>query len=140
MTTSREISELQERLTDLALEAARDYDVVLDFGDASIDSVEEVLGELHRFYREEETEEGLHGLALGFAAYIVTTIERNHGAGEWRRDHPELGENTFPYHWRGSALFPYAWCLKRIVDGAEDDVRAKYRALVLEREGQDPAE
>ena len=48
------------------------------------------------------------------------------------RDHPELGSGTFPFELGDTTIFPFAWCQKRIVDGAGDNVSKKYQILVME--------
>ncbi len=73
----------------------------------------------------------MQGIALEFAAYIVKVIEKNYACGVWKRDHPAFGPDSFPYDWEGGEIFPYGWCLKRILDGPQDDVWAKFQAIVM---------
>ena len=128
------IADLQIRLTDLALQVAREgFGKRLDFSTDSIREVESILAAVHEEYVKTQNEEGLNGIALEFGAYIATTIQRNTGEGVLERDHPEFGEASFPFHFGGGTLFPYGWCVKRIFDGPADDIWSKYRALVLER-------
>lgn len=125
---------LQRKLTRLALSVARYYETELDFSDGSIKDVERVLGLIHKDYLKSKSEDGMNGLALEFGAYIVATIEKNHKEGKLETNHPEFGEMTFPYYWEGQTLFPYVWCLKRILDGITDDVWSKYQVLVLNKD------
>lgn len=37
-------------------------------------------------------------------------------------------------------LFPVGWCLKRIIDGPGDDVVSKWKALVVNRDGESTAD
>ena len=120
-------------LVRLAVDIGKGMRRSLDFTDSSIDAVESILSEIHDDYARTKDEEGLRGIALEFAAYVIEVIERNHGAGEWFRNHEEFGTETFPFNWKGVTIFPYAWCLKRIVDGKQEDVSAKYKALVLDK-------
>lgn len=115
-----------------AVRAAKvEENVELDYSDASIQKVEKMLADVHKHYQKTKNEEGLHGIALIFGAYIGEVIRRRGQGGSWARDHKEFGEDSFPFTWKGSDLFPYGWCLKRIFDGKADDVWFKYQALIL---------
>jgi hypothetical protein len=85
---------------------------------------------LHVDYQRTRREDGIRGISLEFAAYIVTVIERHFDAGDWQRD-GSLGKDSFPFHWRGSQIYPVSWCYKRLVDGPGDDVWVKFDTLVI---------
>jgi hypothetical protein len=123
---------MQEGVTQ-TLELAKENGVTLDFSDESIDEVEKLLAECHREYRKAKSEEGFHGLAVMFGAYIGEVIRRKGFGGTWSRNHPDMGDDSFPFHWRGGDLFLYGWCAKRIFDGDGDNVAFKYKALVLDK-------
>lgn len=123
--------EIKDQMTQNALQIAREFRIKLDFAHKSIKLIERVLGKIHKHYVTTNDDDGLSGIALAFAAYIVTVIERNSSPGVWKRDHPDFGQESFPFQWQGSTLFPYGWCMKRIVDGKQDDVWAKYKTIVL---------
>jgi len=124
---------LRVKLCSLAEQVAAAFDVELDYSERSIQDVDGILGQLHDEYRRTKSEEGLQGIALEFGAYLVSVLERHRGPVLWRRDHPDLGADTFPMEWRGATLFPVGWCLKRIIDGPGDDLVSKWQALVLSR-------
>jgi hypothetical protein len=125
---------LRRKLIELALQVGRDEGRVLDFSPESIHEVEAILASVHRYYRRTRKDDGLLGLALEFGAYIVETVDRNYPpTGRWRRNHPDLGPDTFPYDWRGTTLFPVAWCHKRLLDGPGDNVVTKFESLVINR-------
>lgn len=105
----------------------------LDYSVESVAVVEQMLGKLHEDYVNTCDDEGLNGLALMFAAYIIQVVEQNFSAGVWERDDKAFGKASFPYHWEGTTLFPFAWCGKRIFDGAEDNVQLKFKTLVVQR-------
>ena len=127
------IADLQMELTELALRVAKEsFKKKLDFSHDSIKEVESILAEFHREYEKTKSEDGLNGIALEFGAYIATTIQQNMHDGILERDHPEFGEAAFPFHYSGGTIFPYMWCVKRIFDGAGDNVWSKYKVLVLE--------
>ena len=136
MPTSRAMKRLQKELTDNALDIAKDAGVTLDFSHQSINHVERMLGECHREFKRTKDEEGLHGIALSFSAYIVTVIERHFEPGTWKKHDPDWGKHSFPYHWRDGTTFIYGWCLKRILDGPGDNVWSKYQAIVLSQQSR----
>ena len=125
-------SEIQPELCGLAERIASEhFRTQLDYSVDSIRNVERILAAFHKDYRKTRSEDGLNGVALEFAAYIVSVIQRHFGPAQWERDCPSFGEDTFPLHWRGSSIYPYAWCRKRVFDGPSDDVWFKFRAIVL---------
>lgn len=134
MAEVKDIKELQKKLTDLALELGRYYKIDLNFTDESVKKVEEILSKISEDYHKTKNEEGIDGMALELAAYIVTVIEKNITSGKWERDSKDFGKNTFPYDLGNeNIIFPYAWCLKRIHDGESENVWLKFNALVLKR-------
>jgi hypothetical protein len=129
----KDLAALKQQMTELAEQVAREnFGITLDYSVASIQQVESILGEIHDDFKRTGSEEGLRGIALEFAAYLISVIEHNFAQGTWRRDDPSMGAETFPYEWNGSVLFPYGWCLKRLLDGPQDDVWAKFQALVVQ--------
>ena len=106
----------------------------MDFSLDSINTVESVLAELHDFFVETGADDGYNGIALSLGASIITVIEKHFQHGTWRRDHEEIGEETFPYEWSGKTLFPYGWCLNRLYDGPADNVASKFTALVVDHQ------
>jgi hypothetical protein len=115
------------------LELAKENGVTLDFSDESIQELEKLLGECHKEYKKSKSEDGFYGLAMMFGAYIGEVIRRKGLGGTWARNHPDMGEDSFPFHWRGQDLFLHAWCAKRIFDGKGDNVWFKYQTLVLKK-------
>jgi len=114
-----------------AIKIAKSNEVDLDFSDESIKKVEKMLGELHREYKKTKDETGLYGIAVMFGSYIGEVIRKKGLGGTWKRDHPDVGEDSFPFDWNGTTIFPAGWCYKRMVDGKGDDVWFKYQALVM---------
>lgn len=132
--TSAELIKLQEELTGLALQIAKSQNITLDFSPDSVKDVEKVLSIIHDDYKKTKNEEGVRGIALEFAAYIISVIEKNLSVGYWERDSSDMGKDTFPYHLEDEKIiFPFSWCLKRIVDGSGDDVWAKFQTILLGR-------
>ena len=128
-----QVEALMQKMNASALEVAAAFGAILDYSDHSVSQVEEILGEMHDEFLKTRDEEGLRGIALFFAAYIGEVIRRKGLGGTWNRNHPDFGEDSFPFTWNGGVLFLNSWCLKRIFDGKEDDVWFKFQALVLEK-------
>jgi len=138
-----DMEDLKIRMDDLAHQVADAFGEALDHSVDSVQTVERILAEIHRNYKKTGNVDGLNGLALEFAAHIIKVIDANYGPGEWTRDHPKFGEGSLPYRWRGTDLFPYSWCQKRIFDGPADNVWSKFEAfqkLVVQTDerGDDP--
>ena len=135
MTKELEIHELKNKLSTLAERVANEaFGKQLDYSVESVKEVESILAVLHEEYKSTGSEDGLQGIAMEFGAYIVKVIEEHFGPAEWQRNDESFGDDTFPLQWRGSTLFPVGWCLKRLLDGAADDVWFKFEALVLNHE------
>jgi len=131
MSTSNELFTLQQELNKKAEEVGKLFGFTLDYSNSSIQDVEKILEKIHEEYIATKNFDGLRGVALEFASYIITTIEKNFTSGEWKRNGPEFGEETFPYYFNNQVIFPLNWCLKRISDGSSENVWDKYSALVL---------
>jgi hypothetical protein len=132
--TSKQLKKLQTNLTELALEVTANFGIKLDFSIESVKQVEDILSQIHHEFNESKNDEGMSGIALEFAAYIISVIERNIATGKWQRDSKEMGKDTFPYQITNDhIIFPYAWCLKRIIDGESENVWIKFNSLVLEK-------
>ena len=125
------MGEMAEEAVSLATDC---YQIKLDYSDDSIADIENILSQLHDEYTKTGNEEGLYGLAIMCGAYIGEVAQRNHQVGRWEKDHPTIGEMTFPFYLEDdSCIFPVGWCQKRILDGADDNVVPKYRICVIEQ-------
>ena len=135
--TIQELLDIKDQLITHAIEVGKEYDLNLDFSDASIKSVEFILSDLHKEFIKTKSDYGLNGLAHIFGFYIIEVIEKNHGKGRIERNHPSFVEDVFPFYWNGATLFPVAWCQKRIFDGDADNVAFKYKMLILDKKGNE---
>ena len=130
----KKINEFKKDLIDLALKVGEYYKIKLDFSIDSVKRVEEILSYVNNDYKKNDKYEGINGLSLEFAAYIVEVIEKNIVVGEWKRDSREFGKETFPYDLgNGDIIFPYTWCLKRIYEGETEIIWFKFKSLVLDK-------
>lgn len=110
--------------------ALANFNTVLDFSDASIELVEEMLGVLHDTSRQDHpTDEQIWVFAKTFGSYIGETFRRNHG-GRWGM--VTLRGQEFPgmQAMRGTAFWPWGKAHNRIVNGPEDNVRDYYNSLL----------
>lgn len=100
MAQTDDLGALKEELAQLAERVAREaFGVELDYSVESVQRVEQLLGFLHTEYQRTKNDDGLNGLALEFAAYVIKVIERNFSPGTWARDHPDFGPDSFPIAW-----------------------------------------
>ena len=129
-----EMSKLAERI------AGEVYGIELDYSVESIKKVEKVLGDLHKQYKKTKADDGYYGIAIEFGAYIVRVVEKNDPTARWERNHPGMGEDSFPLFIGASAVFPVSWCYKRLLDGPGDDVWTKYQLFILKNEKPEPTE
>ncbi len=128
-----DVETLMQQMNQSAFKVASSYGVALDYSDESVQGVESILGDFHNEFKKTKDDSGLRGIALFFAAYLGEVIRRKGLGGSWSRNHPTIGEDSFPFAWNGGDLFLYGWCQKRIFDGKEDDVWIKYRVCVLDK-------
>ena len=118
----------------LANEAVKDAweqnHIKLDYTVESIKRVEQILGGLHAQYTKDPSTLSVKGLGAAYGAYIGEVIRRSEPGAHWQRD-DETGEKSYPIIWGPTAghSYPMAWCYHRILNGDEDNVWAKYRAI-----------
>lgn len=130
----KKINELKKELIDLSIKVGAHYGVKLDFSIDSVKQVEDILCHISDEYNKTKQTEGVDGLALELAAYIIAVIEKNIKVGIWQRDSIEFGKDIFPYDLGGgNIIYPYQWCKKRIYDGEAENVWTKFEALVLNK-------
>ncbi len=128
------LAELRDQLAIHALEIGAAFGSPLNYSIRSVKKVEKILGQLEHDYSRRDDKSGLTGNSLQFGAYLIKVIEANFDSGRWERNHPELGEDAFPYFWKDKIIFPCAWCEKRLIDGSGDNVWTKFRVLVLDED------
>lgn len=138
--SGRKFASTDEFVQWLANEAVKDAreqnHIKLDYSVESIKNVEQILGALHNQYTKDPSTISAKGLGSAYGAYIGEVIRRSEPGAHWQRD-DETGEKSYPIIW-GPTLghsYPMAWCYHRILNGDEDNVWVKYRAL---KEGLGP--
>ena len=144
-TPERKFANTDEFVQWLASEAVKDAwkenDAKLDYSVESIKTVEQILGRVHDQYVRDASSVSPKGLGSAYGAYIGEVIRRSEPGAHWERD-DELGEKTYPIIWGPGAghSYPMGWCIRRILNGPEDNVWNKYWALKsgLARPGASP--
>jgi hypothetical protein len=132
--SERKFANTDEFVQWLASEAVKDAweqnHVKLDYSVESIKYVERILGGLHSQYTKDPSTISVKGLGSAYGAYIGEVIRRSEPGAHWQRD-DEMGEKSYPIIWGPTAghSYPMAWCYHRILNGDEDNVWVKYRAI-----------
>ena len=129
---SGDIESLMHDMNENAFRIAETFEISLDYSDESVKNVESMLSRFHSEYERTKDDSGLRGIAIGFAAYLGEVIRRKNLGGTWSRNHSVMGDNSFPFNWKGADLFLYGWCMKRIFDGEADNIWTKYQCCVLD--------
>jgi hypothetical protein len=145
-TPERKFASTDEFVQWLAGEAVKDAweqnRTKLDYSVESIKTVEQILSGVHDQYAKDASSVSAKGLGSAYGAYIGEVIRRSEPGAHWDRD-DALGEKTYPIIWGPGAghSYPMAWCIRRILNGSEDNVWVKYRALKdgLARPGTSPS-
>src|SRR5262245_41270518 len=115
--------------------AARNFGVTLDWSEASVRQVEQMLGRLHdEMVSAQPPEDAVWTFAKAFGSYVGEVLRRHHG-GEWGM--VSMGGQSFPglQQVGGALCWPWGKAHKRLVNGPEDNVWHYYSVLV-----QRPAE
>jgi hypothetical protein len=112
--------------------AKKQFNITLDWSDASIANVEKILTMMHTSFittTPRPTEEQAMSFAKGFGSYIGEVYRRNHG-GEWGI--VSLNGQKFPGLQTKSSVnfWPWGRALNRIMQGPENNVADYYRALL----------
>ncbi len=132
--TDADVQRMNEAYALDAVDAARiNFGVELDWTDASIETVEQILGELHAQRASAPSDEVIWTFAKAFGSYMGEVYRRNHG-GTWGI--VTLNGDSFPgmQDARTCQLFwPWGKAHNRIVVGPEDNVLHYYQLLVSGR-------
>ena len=124
-----------ERLAEqAALDAWNRARVPVHIGIHSLPEYERYLGLISNspwFQAASEKDKHAEGLIGG--AFIGEAIRRTHG-GRWLERAPDLPDaGGYPLQVGTSTIWPVNWCLKRLVNGPEDNTYDKYVYLILKR-------
>jgi len=132
--TERQFASTDEFVQWLANEAVSDAlqqdHTKLDYSVESIKTVDQILGRLHDQYVKDPNSVSVKGLGSAYGAYIGEVIRRSEPGAHWEQD-DEVGKKSYPIVWGPAAghSYPMAWCYHRILNGDEDNLWFKYRAM-----------
>ena len=107
--------------------AAQRHGIRLDYGPESMEQVEEILAPLHETHKEGNLSRD------EIAGEVVKRLKE----GNWEKEDSPGGGGSLSVVWDGTAFFPCRWCGKRILDGPDDNIWAKFRFLILDEAGID---
>jgi hypothetical protein len=115
---------------------AGDFKIKLDYSDASIRDVEDILAELHRgLAAAKPSPEQIERHARIFGCYVGETFRRNHKA-TWGATQQGPGKMpSMRSDSSGTVFFPWMRAYKRITEGDEENVAAYYQYLLDELSG-----
>ena len=131
------IEEMKVRAASAIVDARAKYSIELDYSSDSIEDVERILDTIHRQHVQDPIDDAeLTRLKLKWGGYIGEVIKRLRKA-EWQLDSKIGGPGSLPVVYEKSGeSFPVMWCLKRIVNGSEDNVWDKFNLLVVNRDSE----
>lgn len=137
LSSAEVIEEMKARAASAVVDARDTYSIELDYSPNSIKEVERILDKIHRRHREEPIDNAeLNRLKLEWGGYVGEVIKRLRKA-EWQLDSKIAGPGSLPVVYENSGeSFPVMWCLKRIVNGPEDNVWDKFNLLVVNRDSE----
>jgi hypothetical protein len=131
----RTTDELVQWLANEAVQdAQRENHVDLDYTANSIKSVDKILGDLHQQYAKAPSSVNPIAMGSAYGAYVGEVIRKIKTDAKWQRDDPMIGEKSYPLDCAGRRAFPMGWCIKRIIDGPEDDISSKFDVFVYHYE------
>ena len=113
-----------------------DFSIKLDYSDASIRQVEEILAECHRgLVAANPSPEQIERYARIFGCYIGETFRRNHRA-TWGATPSDNGKMpSMRSDCSGTVFYPWMRAHKRITIGESENVMAYYQYLLDELKG-----
>jgi len=119
--------------------AERDHHVKLDYSEASIQQIDQILETFSKRHQANPIpEKELSQIVLTWGGYVGTALIKQIG-GSWQVNSSTAGANTYPIVYpkpsekssgknaSQAEAIPVIWCLKRIRHGAKESVAAKYR-------------
>jgi len=131
-------SKLEKFAEQAVMDGWQRHKIALDFSTNSVQSLERMLDVMNRSPQFQVfSDKDKHAEAMIAGAYLGEVIRRNHN-GRWGVHSEAAGEFSFPVHFDTRQAFPIMWCLKRLVNGREDNVWHKYLYFVTGRTNNIP--
>lgn len=135
MIASSQLLKAHQSMQKHAMELAEHNDKQLDY---SVDSLGAVDAILYKIYSNdvqghkvsEQLDYELYGIALSLGCYVVEVIERNFGAGTWRRAVDAEGREQLPYTYEGVEIMPIGWCVYALHHGSKKNIRSQFNTFL----------
>ena len=108
--------------------ALRNFAVRLDFSPGSVQTVEKILSQYHGNPKLPGT---ANDLALQLGAYVGEVIRREKGA-VWSVP-PGKDLMDIEVTWGGRSVRPMQWCVKRMMNGKDDNLWIKFQFMMEQR-------
>jgi uncharacterized protein (DUF2141 family) len=129
-TTTGETLKIQKEGAALAVACAKAYHIKLDYSDASLKKVDQLLVLFGKEYLATKNSSNFENFALTFGLYVIEVLERNHGKGYLDRKLLGLEADNFPFYWNGQLLFPCVWCFNRIFKKDSPTIWELYKQVI----------
>lgn len=136
MLASPELQRAQQAMLEYAEQLAKLHGVELDYGIASLANVDKILFDMFNSDVEGKRKisaalkNSLYGIALTLGCYIIEVIERNYGAGTWRKTIDAAGREQLPYTYEDTEIMPVGWCLYALYHGASDNIQLQFQQSI----------
>lgn len=141
MSQQYTVDDMMAAYAEDAVDFARDeHQVTLDYSEASVEKVEEILAKIHEKISKATRIRILRVLTAPppdyvdtvskmFGGYIGEVFKRHYG-GEWSLDETTFpGEIVYTFSIQGHRIWPHFKAGKRVVNGYEDNVWHYYQVL-----------
>lgn len=134
------IDEMMQEYAERATELGRDFNMVLDYSEESLQGLEQILAQLsdeHRAFvaanpaagQEAGVAEQMVVMSKLWGGYLGEVVRRRWG-GEWAMEtYPGGNFATLTLNVRGAKLFPSMKIYRRLTEGDGDNVWAFYQAV-----------
>ena len=132
------LDDMMQDYAEKAVELARDFDVQLDFSEASVQALERILAQLHdehlaftvgRSSPEQAVEEQMVMMCKLWGGYLGEVVRRRFG-GEWSIEKYPAGDFLIvTLNVNGARLFPSMKVHKRLTEGSSENIWTFYQSV-----------
>lgn len=123
--------DLIQKMLKHAEELATDNAIELDYSEASVKQLDELLNDFHEgFINDPDPDrDSLSGIALCVGMYIGETLKKGKSANiQWKYGIPAPGGSATPYLLQDSnEVYPVDWVAKQIMSGSQESVFKKFK-------------
>jgi len=136
MVSYNSVAEMMQSQAEQAVSAARSYHVDLDYSEASLEQLEEILGRLYRAMPSSKpTASQIEEACKLWGGYLGEVVRRRWG-GEWSLDTYPAGNFATPtLTVVAGKMFPTMKIHRRLTEGPKENVWEFYRMMRRKLEG-----